>query len=96
MYVVYQCFLYNAKIAKDFFLTSCKVNDAFDHNGPTEKFLHNFRVELLPPCPIPNVTEICFIVLMPNHADGQMQDLPIRHLFYICCAQNMYKLLVTL
>jgi len=33
---------------------------------------------------------------MQNHADRQMQDLPIRHSFYICCAQNMYKLLVTL
>ena len=78
------------------FLTSCKVNDTFDHNGPTEKLLHNFIVEVLLPCPIPNVTEMYFILLMPNHADGQTQDLPIRHSFYICCAQNMYKLLVTL
>lgn len=60
---------------------SCKVNDEFDRNGPIEKLLRNFSVELLPPCPIPNATEISFIVLMPNHADGQTQNLPIRHSF---------------
>jgi len=75
--------LYNAKIAKYFFLTSCKVNDAFDHNGPTEKLLYNFSVELLPPCPISNFTEICFIVLMQNHADRQMQDLPIHFIYVV-------------